>query len=95
MVHIQALFMLSFIADMRKRKAVLNSHLFSGKAGEVSMWYGGGSHINVRLCGQGGSKLLSRMMQNGLERDNESCWSKTVESMDNGMDCKPLEQDYN
>lgn len=38
---------------------------------------------------------LSRMMQNELERDNESCRSKTVESMDIGMDCKPLEQDCN
>lgn len=74
---------------------MLNSHFFNGKAEEVSKRYGGGSHINVRLCDQGGSKLISRMMQNRLERDNQSCWSKTVESTDTGMDCKPVEQDYN
>lgn len=74
---------------------MLNSHLFSGKAGEVSMWYGGGSCINIRLCDQGGSKRISGMMQNRPERDDGSCWSKTVESTDTGMDCKPVEQDYN
>ena len=49
----------------------------------------------VRLWDQGGSKLVSRMMQNRLGRDNESCWSRTVESTDTGMDGKPVEQDYN
>lgn len=74
---------------------MLNSRLFNGKAGEISMWYGGGPRFNVRLRDQGGSKLISRTMQNRLERDNESCWSKTVESTDTGMGCKPVEQDYN
>lgn len=74
---------------------MLNSHPFNGKAGEISMCYGGRPRINIRLCDQGGSKPICRMMQNRLERDNESCWSKTVESTDTGMGCKPVEQDYN
>lgn len=47
----------------------------------------------LTLCDQGGYKLVPGMMQTRLEKDNESCWSQTVESTGTAVDCKPEERD--